>query len=67
MVSNIFYNKTFQDKISKLFPLDYGSKALSQYIEMNKWSLVYVVCSNGKKLGLNGALRWNASFKASIL
>ena len=63
MVPNIFYNKTFQDKISKLFPLDYDSKALSQDIEMNKGSLVYVVCSNGKKTRVEWCIKMKCKFQ----
>ena len=47
MVPSILYNKSFQNKVFKLFPLNYGSKALLQDIEMKKRFLVYNVYSKG--------------------
>ena len=47
MTPKTFYNKTFQNKVSKLFPLNYGSKASSQDIKMKKGFLTYNISSNG--------------------
>ena len=49
MVQSTLHEKTFQDKISKLLNLDYGSKTPSQNIEMKKRFLVYKILLKWKK------------------
>ena len=36
MVSNTLFNKTFQDKVFKIFSFDYGSKTPSKDIKRRK-------------------------------
>ena len=47
MVLNDLYIENSQNKVSRLFPLDHGSKAPSQDIKMKKKFLIYNIYLSG--------------------